>query len=246
MFKIINPQNQDIIDIYTKNDPIMGCRIHTLYQCYQNYPDIARFYTNEEGGLLCTLGSSIFLSGRIDGKELRGFADVFGCRSISGASGDWEQSFADCRILRTPVMTYQGSLSPINSSDAVNTNPLRRRVYEILCCDASFAASVEDLHWISDVATRQRLGLTRLYTISDQATAGVYFLSDQVGILASVATLPQARGQGLASTLINFITAELVKESILPAVICGEDSLEKFYNSLGYQTIYSHSHILLQ
>lgn len=247
MLKIIDPHHQDLLNIYAKNDPIMACRILSLYQCYQNHPDIARFYINEVGGLLCALGSSIFLCGRVDGEELRGFAEAFGSRSISGAGGDWEQGFADCKILRTPVMRYQGGKAPSPiSAQGIDTNPNRRRVYEILCCDADFANSVQDLHWISDVATRQRLGLTRLYTIDDQATAGVYFISNRVGILASVATLPAARGRGLASDLIRFITAELLTEGILPAVICGEASLEKFYNLLGYQTIYSHSHILLQ
>lgn len=246
MLKILKPHHQEILDLSAKDDPIMGCRILTLYRCYQSYPEIARFYYDPAGGVLCTLGSSIFVCGKVDGEELRGFAQAFGSRSISAAGGDWERSFGGSRVIRSPVMHYQGAKPSIATQHSIDTNPQRRRVYEILCCDTAFGSSVEALHWISDVATRQRLGLTRLYTIGDQATAGVYFLSNQVGILASVATLPEARGQGLASALIKFITAELLAEGVTPAVICGEATLEKFYNSLGYQTIYSHSHLLLQ
>ncbi len=246
MLKIISPQNHDILTIYPNHDPIMVCRINALFQCYHAYPEIARFYYSDTGGLLCALGGSIFVSGDIDGEELLGFAKTFGFRSISAASGEWESSFAGCKAITTPVMTYQGIMPLQISNILIERNPQRRSVYEILCCDADFAAGSDPLHWISDIATRQRLGCARLYTIGNLATAGVYFISSQVGIIASVATRPEARGQGLASTLIRFITAELISEGIEPAVICGNLSLEKFYSSLGFKTIYSHSHILLQ
>jgi hypothetical protein len=52
----------------------MGCRIGTLFDCYQDIPDVAIAFQTDQNSILLKFGGTLFLSGPCDKDELSAFA----------------------------------------------------------------------------------------------------------------------------------------------------------------------------
>ena len=82
------------------------------------------------------------------------------------------------------------------------------------------------------------------------AVAGVHVCSDEykVAVLGSIATHPEHRGRGLATTLTSHLTAELVNEGKLVCLNVKADNLPaiRCYKKLGFETIHEYEEALFE
>lgn len=213
-------------------EPVLGCRIETLHDCYARLPGALALYRSGAGGLLCRFGGLLLLSGGADCREAQELLERTGAvraECLAGAltlSGNWTPE-------RHTVLRWAGPPSA-RCPDPVPEEGLRR-VHALLCAsDAEFARQAELLPWLSDVTLRMRRGRARVWLSGRAATAAVTAVGCGHALIASVACHPQRRREGMASRLVAEIAAGLAGEGLRPLVVAKDAALERFYERLGF------------
>lgn len=85
--------------------------------------------------------------------------------------------------------------------------------------------------WMADLSLRWRRGTAQSWVMDEQCTVTALALTENYAFLGAVGTLPQARGKGLAGTLLRQVAAQLPEREIW--ISCRE-ALQGFYESVGF------------
>ncbi len=230
-------------------DPLFSARILSLYYSYHHIDDMVDVFRNESGALACRFGAGLIISGEHSFEELVQFAELFGIRSIEGRAPTVLPPQVRSRRFYSsvsPLMVYHGkadSIPPL-PPNSVDTSPEVSDVYDIVVnSDPNFRS--DRLMWMSDLSYRSGRGYAQVYTFFDNAsTAGLYFTDDAHAVIGGVCTLPKHRGKGYAKRATLFCVKEAIKQGLTPLLIAADDSLERFYSSLGFET--TNKHIIIK
>ena len=222
-------------------DPLTGCRIETLADCYGSMANElkADCYRSGEGGVLCHWGDRLLLSGRCDPNELWDFALMLGAARIEGLPAaarlpDGWQLEQHPALIHAPAVSVSGERPPAVPADRL------RRVFALLCeADPAFAAESDLLHWLSDLTRRRNRGRAEVFLLEDRATACLSAIGGGYAYLSMVAAAPGARGQGLGGRLLYAVLQDCSRRKLSVVTAARDSALVPFYLRAGFRPLKS-------
>ena len=203
-------------------------KIYALWLCCGTKYDFCRFYT-ADGAVVCGQDGSFVLCDNKDCDleeiacffSMNGFSEIF-CSEHAGKALSENMR---CTCDGVDLMRFVGKGVPCETED--NT-PLEE-FYKIL--NAGFDIQFEP--WYLDMSHRIRHGVTRTRRLDGSVLVIQHELFGSA-LISQVATAPDHRGKGEASSLISAVCAELSESEIF--VIC-EDKLCGFYEKNGFEKV---------
>ncbi len=116
----------------------------------------------------------------------------------------------------------------------IQENPPLRELFAILRdCTQEFL-NADEMEWRRDASHLLRHEGGVYAAIEGKALAGITALSPQWGFISQVATLPEERGRGFASALINWCVRFLSNTGRNAVLICCNSQAERIYQKLGF------------
>lgn len=67
------------------------------------------------------------------------------------------------------------------------------------------------------------------------STLAILHINDKIAIISDVATLPEYRNRGYASSLIKNVCASLIKDGLTPALLCTDKDAKRLYKELKFK-----------
>ena len=115
-----------------------------------------------------------------------------------------------------------------------------REIYRILSASfPQFEHYNEFTHWYVDMFARVKKAGSFLCALQQNgrevATAGVYNLSSQAGVIGSVATMPEYRQQGYATLCVARCVQQLLEQRIPIYLVAARPELEQYYARMGFE-----------
>lgn len=213
-------------------EPLMGCRIETLCDCYGAIPAAVDLYRSDGGAILCRFGRRLLVSGKPDADELREFIRMTGVLRAEGLAGDLP-AFLGWRRRDYTLLAFAGEGAALPPD--VDDDPDMRRVFALLCqADADFARRAQYLPWLSDLALRRRKNRARVYLLDGAATACVSATGCGAGFVSSVAVEQNRRQKGMGGRLVRAVAQSLAAGGLLPFVAAQSGALDGFYENIGF------------
>ncbi|MEF9983853.1 MAG: GNAT family N-acetyltransferase [Oscillospiraceae bacterium] len=231
-------------------DPILGCRIYTLYNCYDNdYPFLRIWVASEDNNITACISimcgiATITANDKCNFEELSyffGHDSTIDIIETNEETGKKINEYLKNDYKTRPIMKFDGEIPQFPIDMKIFTSA-SKYIFPILQeSDPEFDSS-DFMAWFYDVHRRMTNGFCEMFTIKDDddnfvSTAGYYVSSPISAVVGSVATMPNYRGKGYGSALVKFVTGtikNLCKDSYL---IAANDDLIKFYGNLGYSVI---------
>ncbi|MDE6728204.1 MAG: GNAT family N-acetyltransferase [Oscillospiraceae bacterium] len=208
-------------------------KIRALLSAYGTQYDFCRFYVSEDF-ILCETDGDFVLS-EIGGEKhsehveeladflsFHGFSEVFCSRSLGEGLSDLLQ----CSVQIVNLMRFCGKA--VECADIEKSPPLDE-VYSIL----QTAFDIDHDWWYVDMSHRIRHNVASARKLGRSALVIQHDLNGEA-LLSQIATVPEARGQGVASRLILSVCAELSESEVY--VLC-EDRLLPFYRKIGFELV---------
>ena len=209
---------------------VVGAKIETLYDCYNELPALASFFEHEGGGLLALSGGRLTVCGSIPSDELLSFADFVGALEIEGLEGETPELDGFCRTLH-PIMEHDGTTDPTKCEEAVDL----MAGYDILSsADNMFAESCDRWEWLSDMTRRRNCQRGTVYT-RDGAAVVVTAKNSRELIIGAVASRPDARKKGAASALVMSVCRKAQENGLIPVTIAADEETAGFYSRIGFK-----------
>lgn len=230
------------IDILAKGDPF-GCRIKSLYKTYNyNLPFVDYWIQNINNKCVSLIGrlESTFilrLSNYSDLTEISSFLRVAGASSIL-LDGKYKLKL-DLERKEGPILMCNTSFSFENNIEVIK--PTIREVHNVIkeCESDNFNVPSYD-NFALDVAHKLNSESIRMYGIKGdleglKACIMTLAESEDSAVLGALATVPDARKQGIGSFLVKYITNKLISENKLVFLHRAPNENIDFYNSLGFK-----------
>lgn len=196
-------------------------------------PQFARFYVADNAAMMLK-GSDSTLCGETDEEELAGMLAFAGVRSLR-TSGTVPMGWQVRETLL--CMEYDGTTPPPPLPDGVvlDTEPPLGDVLPLLEKEGITGGAADNFY--SEACTKRNHGAALIWTAHKDgtpvATAGAYALTSEEAYLATVATLPPYRGQGIGSALTAQLARYLAVDGRRVTLLCAQ-GLEHFYKALGF------------
>lgn len=228
-------------------DSFPALRIRALWRAYADYlgtggpgTEFPEFYANETGEIaLCKEGNFavLFCADTAHAGEAEGFLPLIA-----------DEVLAD---LPLSLPGYKASSGGIYAMEQPRGELLRGvteeigAAYEIL--RSVFPDGINEqnrMQWHADLSHRIRHGMSRVFTLDGSCTGTLYFTEEGQLALSQLATLPSARGQGLARRMIGHIAAavradgQAFERMILMSQNAASDG---FYEHIGFRRIGSYT-----
>lgn len=229
--------------------PAVGVQIYGHFVGYRNqYPFCTTWICHDGQYLWGVLGrynqslrfSSVLPPTSEQLRELWAFLPVTGCSTLEGEQETLRRlsqvgNMAAKDFYGCAAMTYLGEKPPLGNEGAINTSPRLDDVFRILRdSHLYFARTAQYDQWLCDNSHRLRHGLGWTVTMENSATASVCALSPGFGVIASVATLPEHRGKGYASALVQWCVRRLMESGRQPVLMAGSEQVLPMYRRLGF------------
>lgn len=110
-----------------------------------------------------------------------------------------------------------------------------KKIYEILTLGGAATVPGKFEPWYCDLSHRIRHGAARTWlSLGGESCCIAAALTEKSGYLAGVATRPEARGRGIASSLVVVACGELLSQGRLPVLRCAEGTAG-FYERMGFR-----------
>lgn len=87
--------------------------------------------------------------------------------------------------------------------------------------------------WYTRTSHMVRHGITTLYTLPEICTATAYLCENGTALITQLATLPDKRGQGHASRLLDFIAQDTNAEELI--LLSQSAESDSFYEHIGFE-----------
>ena len=228
----------------TSFDITAGARIFSLYNMFGANYEHAMFWVqiNELGVAVAALSRyggilNISASQNADLAEINEFTEfIGGFERICSSHFVCESLQKSCKCF--PVMELADDTKAL-SNKKICATPKLQDVYSLLClCDDDFAGQTNWESWYVHTShlLRHGLGFCAGIYINDTlvSTAGVYAKGTAHAVISGVATLPNFRGKGYASAVINAAAKKSLSESLMPVILSANSKLEKWYETMGF------------
>ena len=229
-------------------DSVLGSRIYTLYNCYgNNYPFVRLWICCDEKDQITACMSimsgvaTIAASARCDFEELAMFfgkddtIDVF---EIDEKTGVEFNKYLNYKFTTRPIMNFGGNLNYEKPKFPIYTDVLKFSFKILKDSDEDFK-NVDFISWFYDIHNRTKNNHCKIFALKYDgkwvSTGGYYITSPVSAIIGGIATEPEYRKMGFASELVKYLTNLILQQNKTPCLIAADDSLEEFYNKLGYK-----------
>lgn len=227
------------------DDPF-ACRIISLYNSYNpelafvDYWMIIDDVSKNCVGAIARSGTAfiIYLTREEDIDEVSSFMRVAGASSAI-CSGDFNLNVFDGKSVTGAVLVKDDSFKLIDNKLRIYT-PDIKAVYELIvkCADENFKPpQFEDFY--VDVNHKLRHGTMRICGISEDnrlaAVAMTVAESRNAAILGAVSCDPEYRKHGYGSSIVKYITNELLSENKKVYLHRAKNANVSFYNNLEFK-----------
>lgn len=217
-----------------------SARITALFRTYGSGQTFAMFWVQRindvsvaaiskvDGNMtLCTCENADF-------EELSGFINAAGFTSLTCDAEDMEKlGFEPGKISFT--VKYSGGYEPQKAD--VSRDSDKRKIYDLLCA-CGFELGDYGA-FLADVCARLNKGTASMTAVEEnggvQACAFALFEGERSVLLGAVATSPDARGKGYASTLVGTLANEKSDKEVF--LFCRNDGLADFYGKIGFEVV---------
>lgn len=228
-----------------KGETVNPIRIKALFHAYgMHYPDIVRFYCNEDASLiLCAQGNiaTVYAENRAVLQEAVPFLTMQFGEILTEYPIDISDYQLEIGMMYAkPKSAFQGRTLSLISNQIQESYNVLEQVFPAINADVHMA-------WYTDTSHRIRHGVSKIYTYEKQCTATAYGVIDGVMLLTQLATLPSARGKGMANTLLSHCMIDCGAEKMI--LHSGNKTSDLFYEHNGfspmgkwYYYIYDESH----
>ncbi len=202
-------------------------KIRALLNAYGVRYDFCRFFKQGDSCCIAVFGASVVICGvsndygeLAEFLQFSGVADIF-CSSECGMALSELLPFAAESV---NIMRFCGALE----ASEVNDAPALSEVYDIV--SRSFDIDFEP--WYLDMSHRVRHDVSLCFVLDNSSACVLQHDINGEALISQVATLPERRGEGLASRLIKEVCRRCEGSDIF--VIC-EGALLVFYEMLGFE-----------
>lgn len=245
MIKLLDEVKSEYFSIL--NDNHYKRKIKSSYGAYKCEYDFCRFYLIENEnvqGIICMFNSTMTISIAKDCVYTDEFVDDIvlfiemnkpsQVETEMKLSGILHKYLTDIYVIHNRTL-YELENKLTDNYDEPTKPEKLDDVFNIL------KQSFPDLNgayekWLTDTSHRVRHGFADVYIYDKKATAMVQYKIDDVAFIGYVATLPEARGQGLARKLIAHICGYYSHKGY-KAQLLARDHRVSFYNELGFTKI---------
>lgn len=216
-------------------EPVYGSIIETLFDAYSSFPGLCDYYILN-GGVMSRQGAELTLSGwQCDISEIIEFAKMAGADKIqcmtSAVGGEIPQG-VKFKIRQSMYYPHGACTDPEFDVDG---EPNINRVFDLVRLGSAPSYDhAERAAFITDIGRRRRLGLAKVFTAADASTAGVYATGATHALIACVATLPQSRGNGYATSAVRAAVRHCIANGRTAALVADSGKVVDFYINLGF------------
>lgn len=216
-----------------RGETVNPIRMKTLFRAYEmKYPQIVRFYGNEDGSfLVCAQGNiaTVYTESETILQEAAPFLQM----QFSEILTEYPVKLIGYQL--EAGMMYQKAKEDFSLCQIESISHNIQESYEILSQVFSSINADTYMQWYADTSHRIRHGVSKIYTCENQCTATAYGVIDGVMLITQLATLPKARGKGLASQMLaHCMTDCQARKMILHSE--GRNS-DLFYEHNGFSSI---------
>lgn len=228
--------------------PAVGAQIYGYFDRYRNqYPFCTSWLCRDERediwGTLGRYNGMLRLSCDIlteeQAEELAGFLGMTGCDTLEGPADALRQlqktMGQEKSVYSCAVMEYRGGRLDIPGLEQIEVSPRLDDVFAILKeSHPYFAQTAQYDQWLCDSSHRLRHQGGWTGMLRGKATASVTALSQKYGLIAAVATLPEARGRGYASVLTAWCVNRILDSGRTPVLMAGSSPVVPLYRGIGF------------
>jgi len=237
-----------------------GCRIAALYATLR-HPDTPRFWLIREGdffGAAALSGTELILSCGADAPwdELWTLIRYSGCKTVFGPTDLLRRLFPRSRIPAL-IACLRGGISPYSYEEApllrlkeeklpllpgtqppITADPDSGAVYRLLTTAFEDLFPEDETAYVYSTFYRKKSGTCRLYAILEDgrpvSTLSAAYITRRDVIFGGIATAQNARGRGLASSLILRVAKPYLREGKRVWLFAANEALCDFYLPLGF------------
>ncbi len=217
-----------------------AARITALFKTYGAGYDFALFWVQKIDGVPAAAISRIdgnmtlCTNENADFEELLHFVNAVGFQSLTCSFDDMKKlGFEPSEMSFTVRFKGGKNIEKINSVKDYD----KRKIFDLLC-DCGFELG-DYGDFLSDVCLRLNKGTASMIAVEDNGDLGAcafaLFEGEKSVLLGAVATLSEARGKGLASSIVNEIANEKSDKDVF--LFCRNDGLAAFYGKIGFETV---------
>lgn len=227
-------------------DACLGCRIFTLFNCYENeYSFIQNWVAENNDKITACISimsgvATITACEDCDFEELIYFLindSTIDYIETNEFIGEKINKYLNAKTKTRPIMMFSGEHCDFTPNFPIYSSVIKESFSVITQSDKNFEGT-DFPSWFYDSHKRIRSGFCNIYAIKDNekfvSTAGYYVSSPNSALVSSVATLPSYRNKGYASNLVEFVTQEILNMGKKPYLLAANDDLISFYENLGY------------
>ncbi len=234
-----------ILNSMSKDNPF-GCRINSLYQCYDDSLPFVDFWIQENNGTYCSaiarLGTQFIvqLTKLSDIEEISSFLRVAGATSIL-CDNRYKLDVFCSEKKNGAVLKFYGEPYDIEENYDLCV-PSVRETYELLveCKEEGFEAPDFESFNL-DVSHKLRHNAVRIIGLKEdsvlKSVAMTVAETETDAVLGAVASHPDCRSKGYGSFMVKSITNELLKENKNIYLHRALDKNVSFYSNLGYKVL---------
>lgn len=247
MISLVNTENQDSFFSLCDTDIVFAPELSTQFSIYQHHAKDALFWLvttplGKPTAAVSRLSGCITIAAtdQMDTEELASFLRMLGdyrqvqtnyalCRSLSRTLGGKVCGASSMRYL--PNAAAPPALPCIQS-------PQLEELYSFLCAAFPMFSPGGWSEWYvyHSHLFRHNLGFAAgIYQNGTLiSTGGVYATNRHYSLMANIATSPAFRGCGYGAQLVAYLCAEICRQGKTPVLHCAQESLVRFYASLGF------------
>lgn len=227
----------------SKDNPF-GCRIYSLYNCYDSSLPFVDFWVQIVNNIcvsaIARLGTQFIvqLSDLSDVEEISSFLRVAGTTSIL-CDNKYKLDVFSEKKKSGAVLKFFGSPYEIEEEYQL-CSPTIREAYEllVLCKEEGFEAPDFESFNL-DVSHKLRHNAIRMIGLKEdgklKAVAMTVAETETDAVLGAVASHPQCRNKGYGSFMVKSLTNELLRENKSIYLHRAIDKNISFYSNLGYK-----------
>lgn len=245
MITYANDNYVSLISSISSRDPF-ACRIISQYYCYPpslafvDYWLISDDKTNEITGAISRCGTNfiLFLTEKTDIGEVSSFMRVAGAAGAI-CSGMYKLELYGGMSV-SGVILKKNTPYKITDSVVCADTPDIKSAYQLLaeCADESFTPPAFDDFYV-DVNHKLRHKAMRMCAIYDKSKLASVAMtvaeSKDAAVLGAVSCHPDYRKRGYGSTVVRYITNQLVNENKTVYLHRAKNANVSFYNNLGFE-----------
>lgn len=243
MIQALNRENEAAFRVLCDREPLFGAEVCTHLDIYGRDSREVRFWLAYDGDGMPT-AAILSEQSRVriaalpgaDPEEIGAFLEAAGWSQVRTEAGFCGKlGFRGIRF-SAPAMRYAGER--FGGGGEVEEGLSLDELHRLLCISFPGFSRTDRGFWYTYVSHLFRHGLGFAVCVRrggvPVATGGVYAWGPDRGVIASVATHPAHRGEGLGALVVRYLCDRILASGKKPVLHCIDESLESYYASLGF------------